>query len=126
MLVNCVSPLDCLCVHYLGSSIHPAFCLSETCLPHVYSDDRLTHLAVPDMDLSLWAMLQIFLLDMEGGHRGHASGQKWHEDLQWARRLDEGWNLAAVKQVSCPNCQATTTSYFPFKAHTDTQTLHQS
>ena len=46
-------------------------------------------------------MVQIFLLDMEGGYRGHASGQKWHEDLQWAHRLDEGWNLAAVKQVSC-------------------------
>lgn len=48
-------------------------------------------------------MLQIFLLDMEGGYRGHASGQTWHEDLQWAHRLDEGWNLAAVKQVSCEN-----------------------
>lgn len=53
------------------------------------------------ISLSLWAVLQIFLLDMEGGYRGHASGQKWHEDLQWAHRLDEGWNLAAVKQVSC-------------------------
>ena len=46
--------------------------------------------------------LQIFLLDMEGGSRAQASGQKWHEDLQWSRRLDEGWDLGAVKQVSQP------------------------
>ena len=51
-------------------------------------------------------MMQIFLLDMEGGFRGHASGQKWHEDLQWAKRLDEGWNLVAVKQVSCQSVAA--------------------
>ena len=52
------------------------------------------------MDLTELQVMQIFLLDMEGGYRGHASGQKWHEDLQWAKRLDEGWNLVAVKQVS--------------------------
>lgn len=55
-------------------------------------------------DLNFQAMVQIFLLDMEGGSRGHASGQRWHEDLQWAHRLDEGWNLAAVKQVTRPTC----------------------
>ena len=58
------------------------------------------HAAVPGIDLSCWGTVQIFLLDMEGGYRGHASGQRWHEDLQWAHRLDEGWNLTAVKQVS--------------------------
>ncbi len=45
------------------------------------------------------AVLQIFLLDMEGGCREQASGQKWHQDLQWSHRLDEGWDLSAVKQV---------------------------
>ena len=44
--------------------------------------------------------LQIFLMDMEEGDRHVASGQKWHEDLNWAKRLDQGWNLSAVKQVS--------------------------
>lgn len=43
--------------------------------------------------------LQIFLMDMEEGDRHVASGQKWHEDLNWAKRLDQGWNLSAVKQV---------------------------
>ena len=44
--------------------------------------------------------MQIFLLDMEGGSRAQASGHKWHEDLQWSRRLDEAWDLSKVKQVS--------------------------
>ncbi|DBB07742.1 TPA: hypothetical protein ACH3X3_009162 [Trebouxia sp. C0006] len=43
---------------------------------------------------------KIFLLDMEGGCREQASGQKWHQDLQWSHRLDEGWDLSAVKQVA--------------------------
>lgn len=38
-------------------------------------------------------------MDMEAGDRHIASGQKWHEDLNWAKRLDHGWNLSAVKQV---------------------------
>ena len=46
------------------------------------------------------AVLQIFLLDMEGGSREQASGQKWHQDLQWSHRLEEGWDLSAVKQVN--------------------------
>ena len=46
--------------------------------------------------------MQIFLLDMDGGSRAQASGQKWHEDLQWSRRLDEAWDLGAVKQVLQP------------------------
>ena len=40
------------------------------------------------------------MADMEAGDRHVASGQKWHEDLQWGKRLDQGWNLSAVKQVS--------------------------
>lgn len=51
------------------------------------------------VDIAL-TWLQIFLADMEAGDRHVASGQKWHEDLQWGKRLDQGWNLAAVKQVS--------------------------
>ncbi|KAA6421813.1 MAG: hypothetical protein FRX49_08132 [Trebouxia sp. A1-2] len=42
---------------------------------------------------------KIFLLDLEGGCRERASGQNWHQDLQWSHRLDEGWDLSAVKQV---------------------------
>lgn len=60
--------------------------------------------ATPLLDYSVEGMhsrlaLQIFLMDMEAGERHVASGQKWHEDLQWAKRLDQGWNLSAVKQV---------------------------
>lgn len=39
------------------------------------------------------------MMDMEAGDRHIASGQKWHEDLNWAKRLDHHWNLSAVKQV---------------------------
>ena len=96
---------------YIYSPSSLSICLSAACpqvfCPSVQASNRHAHPAVPDIDLSLWAIVQIFLLDMEGGHRGHASGQRWHEDLQWAHRLDEGWNLTAVKQVSCPRCQDT-------------------
>lgn len=51
----------------------------------------------------IWLALQIFLMDTEAGDRHVASGQKWHEDLQWAKRLDQGWNLSAVKQVPDPS-----------------------
>lgn len=99
-------------VHWqLFMCLSPA-CLSAACLQVccMYAQSSKRHPAAHEpepilqsISLSLWAMLQIFLLDMEGGYRGHASGQKWHEDLQWAHRLDDGWNLAAVKQVSCQN-----------------------
>ena len=37
---------------------------------------------------------------MEGGTRSTASGTKWVEDAQWARALDEGWDLEAVREVA--------------------------
>lgn len=43
---------------------------------------------------------KIYLLDRENGHRGTTSGLHWHEDLDWARSLDEGWNLDIVRQVA--------------------------
>ena len=43
---------------------------------------------------------KIYLLDRENGHRGSASGLGWHEDLDWARSLDSGWNLAQVRQAA--------------------------
>lgn len=61
--------------------------------------EKAGNLALPNVLITAVGT-KIFLLDMEGGYRGHASGQKWHEDLQWAKRLDEGWNLVAVKQVA--------------------------
>jgi sucrose-6F-phosphate phosphohydrolase len=36
---------------------------------------------------------KIFLLDREKGHRGTSSGSHWHEDVQWAKSLDHGWDL---------------------------------
>lgn len=44
--------------------------------------------------------VQIFRLDTGGGTRGTACGLDWREDLQWARSLDEGWDLGRVKGVA--------------------------
>lgn len=44
-------------------------------------------------------MVQIFLLDVKEHDRSKADGQMWKEDSQWARILDEGWDLGRVKQV---------------------------
>lgn len=43
--------------------------------------------------------LQIFLLGHDGQGRGTAATECWKEDVQWARRLDQGWDLTKVKQV---------------------------
>ena len=43
---------------------------------------------------------QIFLLDHQADGRATASPQSWKEDMQWSRRLDFGWDLGKVKQVS--------------------------
>ena len=43
--------------------------------------------------------MQIFLLDTEEQSRSEADGQAWKEDAQWARILDQEWDLQAVKQV---------------------------
>lgn len=43
---------------------------------------------------------KIFLLDRERGHRGTASGEGWHEDLDWSRSLDDGWDLSKVHQAA--------------------------
>ncbi len=49
--------------------------------------------------------LQIFLLDTEEQSRSEADGQAWKEDAQWARILDQEWDLQAVKQVQiCGAC----------------------
>ena len=45
------------------------------------------------------ARLQIFMLDVKEQDRSQADGQVWKEDAQWARILDEGWDLARVKQA---------------------------
>jgi len=42
---------------------------------------------------------KIYLLDREDGHRGSASGLGWHEDMDWAQSLDEGWDLEQVRNV---------------------------
>ena len=47
---------------------------------------------------------QIFLLDNGAEGRGTASVDSWKEDLQWARRLDYGWDLRKVKLVCPPAC----------------------
>jgi len=39
-------------------------------------------------------------LDTEEQSRSEADGQAWKEDMQWARILDQEWDLQAVKQVS--------------------------
>lgn len=56
------------------------------------------HLCIPD---ALGVLVQIFLLDVKEQDRSQADGQMWKEDSQWARILDEGWDLGRVKQV-CP------------------------
>lgn len=43
---------------------------------------------------------KIFLLDREKGHRGTSSGSQWHEDVQWARSLDAGWDLEKVRRAA--------------------------
>ena len=50
-------------------------------------------LAVPDL------AAQIFLLDTKEQDRALADGQVWKEDAQWARTLDQGWDLARVRQA---------------------------
>jgi hypothetical protein len=42
---------------------------------------------------------QIFLLDTQEKGRWAAGGAAWKEDLQWARRLSEGWDLGRVRQA---------------------------
>lgn len=42
---------------------------------------------------------QIFLLDNKDLGRSTAEINSWKEDMQWARRLDYGWDLNKVKQV---------------------------
>ena len=50
----------------------------------------------------LLCAVQIFLLDVKQQDRSSADGQMWKEDTQWARILDEGWDLGCVKQVTPP------------------------
>lgn len=45
------------------------------------------------------ARAQIFMLDVKEQDRSQADGQRWKEDAQWARILDEGWDLGRVKQA---------------------------
>lgn len=112
-LFVCLSVCPSVCLAVCGLPVHLCFypfmyCLPicPSCLPPcwgLFSTARESCCSAwHNLRFDLCATAQIFLLDMEGGFRGHASGQRWHEDLQWAHRLDEGWNLAAVKQVSCP------------------------
>lgn len=56
-------------------------------------------LPVPDAIITAVGT-KIFLLDRERGHRGTASGEGWHEDLDWSRSLDDGWDLGIVYQAA--------------------------
>ncbi|KAL4457961.1 hypothetical protein ABPG75_012826 [Micractinium tetrahymenae] len=55
--------------------------------------------ALPVPDVLITAVgTKIWRLDCEGGTRGTASGTAWQEDHQWARTLDEGWNLGQIRE----------------------------
>ena len=56
-------------------------------------------LPVPDAIITAVGT-KIFLLDREKGHRGTASGDGWHEDMEWARSLDEGWDIKKVQDAA--------------------------
>lgn len=53
---------------------------------------------------------QIFLLDNQDEGRSTAAVDSWKEDMQWARRLDQGWDLGKVKQVWLTAAGANSTS----------------
>ncbi|GAB4820554.1 hypothetical protein N2152v2_007600 [Parachlorella kessleri] len=65
---------------------------------HLYQE-RGGALALPDVLITAVGT-KIFRLDAEGGTRGTATGTSWREDLQWARSLDAGWDLGAVRRVA--------------------------
>lgn len=56
-------------------------------------------LPVPDVVISAVGT-KIFRLDTEGGTRSTASGMVYHEDLQYSRTLDEGWDLAVARAAA--------------------------
>lgn len=47
--------------------------------------------------------MQIFLLDVKEQDRSRADGLLWKQDTQWARILDEGWDLGRVKEATPPH-----------------------
>ena len=61
--------------------------------------------------------LQIFMLDHQSEGRGGAPIDAWREDLQWASRLDYGWDLEKVKQVN--------PSLLPCKEHRSMHRFYQ-
>jgi sucrose-6F-phosphate phosphohydrolase len=57
--------------------------------------------ALPVPDALICAVgTKVFLLDRRGGTRGTAPGDGWVEDAQWARILDDKWDLRAVRAVA--------------------------
>lgn len=56
-------------------------------------------LPIPDAIISAVGT-KIFLLDRERGHRGSTSGSSWHEDMDWAHSLDDGWDLQVVRKIA--------------------------
>lgn len=48
--------------------------------------------------------MQIFLLDVKEQDRSRADGLLWKQDTQWARILDEGWDLGRVKEATSHPC----------------------
>ncbi|KAK9834998.1 hypothetical protein WJX81_003222 [Elliptochloris bilobata] len=56
-------------------------------------------LALPDVLITAVGT-KIFLLDTQEKGRWAAGGSVWKEDLQWAQRLSEGWDLGRVRQVA--------------------------
>lgn len=55
-------------------------------------------LPVPDVLITAVGT-KIWRLDAEGGTRGTATGAAWLEDHQWARTLDEGWDLGGIRAM---------------------------
>jgi hypothetical protein len=63
--------------------------------------------ALPLPDVLITAVgTKIWRLDTQGGTRGTASGAAWQEDQQWARALDEGWDLGKVGAGGGRGCVA--------------------
>ncbi|CAL8467114.1 g6650 [Coccomyxa elongata] len=56
-------------------------------------------LSLPDVLITAVGT-KIFLLDVKEQDRSRADGLLWKQDTQWARILDEGWDLGRVKEVA--------------------------
>ena len=63
-------------------------------------ESKAGRLALPDALITAVGT-KIFMLDSgRAGGRSRAGGSAWVEDMQWARRLDQGWDLARVRMAA--------------------------